>query len=85
KKLAAEGKALSGNLSATLDTLSPAREEIMWEKIQQAVKKGYLIVGMGDAHHANLEPRLNKAGIPHEEVAQSLKRQKNAVNAGWKP
>jgi Domain of unknown function (DUF4157) len=85
KKLEAEGQALAGNLGATLGTLSPAREEIMWEKIQQAVSKGYLIVGMGDAHRTSLEPRLNKAGIPHEEVEQSLKRQKVAVDAGWKP
>lgn len=85
KKLEAEGKALSGNLNANLDTLSPVREEIMWEKIQQALSKGYLIVGMGEAHRANLEPKLNNAGIPHCEVAQSLKKQKDAINAGWKP
>jgi uncharacterized protein DUF4157 len=82
KGLEAEGIVLSGNLKAKLDDLSPAREEIMWEKITNA--KGYLIVGMGDQHRINLTPKLNKAGIPHEEVTASLKRQKKEVNGKWK-
>jgi hypothetical protein len=84
KKLQSEGAALSSNTGATLDTLSPAREEIMWEKIKQAKTGGYLIVGMGDAHRTNLEPRLTAAKIPHEEVEASLKRQRDAVKAKWK-
>ena len=84
-KLEAEGDTLSGDLGATLQTLNPAREEIMWEKIQQAVSKGYLIVGMGDAHRTNLEPRLKTAGIPNDEVSHSLTKQQTAINAGWKP
>ncbi len=81
--LEAQGKILSGKLNTKLDDFSPAREEIMWEKIQTAKANGYLIVGMGNAHHINLQTRLNNAGIPHEEVEQSLKRQRNAVNTSW--
>lgn len=84
KQLKKEGTALSGNLAAKIDDLSPAREEIMWEKIQLAKKQGYLVVGMGDAHRTHLKPRLDAAGISHEEVAQSLTRQKTAVDAAWK-
>lgn len=83
--LEAEGQALAGNLGATLTTLSPAREEIMWEKIQHANANAYLIVGMGDAHRRNLQTRLNRAGIPHQEVEQSLDAQRRAVNTGWTP
>jgi len=83
--LEAQGKALAANPGATLGTLSPAREEIMWEKIQIALKGGYLIVGMGDAHRTNLQARLTKAGIPHEEVEKSLKAQSAAVNTSWVP
>jgi hypothetical protein len=83
KALEAEGKTLSGNLGAKIDDLGPAREEIMWEKIQKA--KGYLIVGMGDAHRVSLQGKLNKAGIPHEEVEASLKRQSKEVDSKWKP
>jgi hypothetical protein len=46
--LKAEGAKLAGNLTASLDDLSPAREAIMWQKIGAVA--GYLIVGMGDAH-----------------------------------
>ena len=83
--LEAEGQALVGDLGATLATLSPAREEIMWQKILQARANAYLLVGMGDAHRQNLAGRLNGAGIPHEEVEASLTRQRTAVNAGWVP
>lgn len=82
KGLEKEGTALGGNLKAELDDLSPAREEIMWEKITNA--KGYLIVGMGDQHRINLTAKLNKAGIPHEEVKASLARQKKEVDGKWK-
>lgn len=83
--LTSEGQALERNPGATLTDLSPAREEIMWNRIQQAVAGGYLIVGMGDAHRRSLAPRLNAAGIPHEEVEASLGRQQSAVNRAWAP
>jgi len=83
--LTSEGQALERNPGATLNDLSPAREEIMWNRLQQAIAGGYLIVGMGDAHRQNLTPRLNAAGIPHEEVAASLRRQQTAVNGSWRP
>jgi hypothetical protein len=80
-----EGTALAGNLGATLNDLSPAREEIMWQKIRRARARGYLLVGMGDAHRRNLQTRLTAAGIPHEEVEASLLAQQTAVNANWVP
>ncbi|MEO5928436.1 MAG: DUF4157 domain-containing protein [Candidatus Kapaibacterium sp.] len=80
-----EGGRLAHHRRGNIDSISPAREEIMWEKIQQAITGGYLIVGMGDAHHQNLAPRLTAAGIAHEEVTQSLARQAADVNAGWVP
>ncbi len=83
--LESEGNALSSNLSATLSTLSPAREEIMWAKVQHANTNNYLIVGMGDAHRTNLEPRLNAAGIRHAETEQSLQDQKRAIDSSWVP
>jgi len=82
KALEAQGIALAGNVKAEIDDLSPAREEIMWEKIKNA--KGYLIVGMGDQHRIDLQGKLNKAGIPHEEVRASLKRQKTEIDGKWK-
>jgi hypothetical protein len=85
KKLEAAGTALEANPGVKLEDLSPAREEIMWGKIQKAVGQGYLLVGMGEAHRASLEPRLNKAGIANEEVETSLNAQKTAVDAAWKP
>ncbi len=83
--LQTQGEALSRNLGATLDDLSPAREEVMWGRIQHANANGYLIVGMGDAHRQNLQARLALAGIAEEEVTASLTRQRAAVNAGWTP
>jgi len=83
--LARGGRALERNPSATLTSLSPVREEIMWNRIQQAVSGGYLIVGMGDAHRQNLASRLNTASIPHEEVVASLQRQRTAINSSWTP
>lgn len=85
KKLEAEGAALAGNLKAGLNDLSPAREEIMWQQIQVARAKKYLIVGMGDAHRRNLSSRLTKANIAHQEVEQSLVEQKTDINKNWVP
>lgn len=83
--LEAEGRALSGNLAATLQTFSPAREEIMWERVMYANTNDYLIAGMGDLHRQNFQPRLNAAGIRNEEVAQGLRTQQTAINNGWRP
>jgi hypothetical protein len=83
--LESEGKALFANKDAELETFSPAREEIMWERVKEAVKGGYLLVGMGDAHRKNLKDRLDRATIPHAKVAKSLTDQKGAVDAGWVP
>lgn len=83
--LQAQGAALAGNLGAGIDDLGPAREEIMWQRVLQARANRYLLVGMGDAHHTNLTPRLDAAGIAHEEVSESLERQRREVHAGWRP
>lgn len=80
-----EGTALATNMGATLHTLSPAREEIMWHKIRRARAGSYLLVGMGDAHRRNLQTRLIAARIPNEEVQASLRAQRAAVNASWVP
>jgi hypothetical protein len=77
------GQALSGNLGATLQTLSPAREEIMWERVLHGTKHNYLIAGMGDAHRQNLKVRLSKASIRHEEIEQGLQAQQRRVNSRW--
>lgn len=63
--------------------MSPAREMIMWTKIQQALVAGYLIVGMGDAHRTNLHPKLKKLGVPDAFVPDALDQQKKAVAAKW--
>jgi len=81
--LQAEGKKLAKNLNATLDELGPAREAIMWQKIQGA--SSYLIVGMGDAHRVSLKPKLDAAGIPHFKIDDELVRQKQAIDAAWVP
>ena len=81
--LEAAGKKLAKNRSATLDDLSPAREAIMWEKIQNA--SSYLFVGMGDAHRVSLKPKLDNAGIPHFKIDEELVRQQQAVDAAWVP
>ena len=82
--LSRRGRTLARNPGANLISLSPVREEIMWNRIQQARAGGYLIVGMGDAHRQNLAPRLGAAGIRHEEVEASLRRQQRAVNSAWR-
>jgi hypothetical protein len=82
KELEAEGAKLEKNPGAGLDDMSPAREEIMWQKIAGA--SGYLLVGMGDAHRVNLAGKLGKAGIAHAFVADDLERQKKDIDAKWK-
>lgn len=79
--LADEGKKLLNKPGATITDLSPAREEIMWQKIQAA--KGYLLVGMGDAHHRNLTGKLDAAGIPHAFVPTDLNQQKSDIAGKW--
>ena len=81
--LEAQGDALAANLGAKLGDFSPVRETMMWQKIQGA--KGYLLVGMGDAHRQALKDRLDKAGIPHERVDEALVRQRDAIKAVWVP
>jgi hypothetical protein len=81
--LQAEGKKLAKNLKAGLDDLGPAREAIMWQKIQGA--SSYLLVGMGDAHRVSLQPKLDAAGIPHFKIDEELVRQKQAIDATWVP
>jgi hypothetical protein len=83
--LSSQGQVLASNPGANLTSLSPAREEIMWNRIQHARSSGYLTVGMGDAHRQNLASRLDTAGIPHEEVEASLRRQQALVNLMWTP
>jgi hypothetical protein len=83
--LKAEGKSLARNRRADLDDLSASREEIMWAKIQHALANGYLIVGMGEAHRSNLQPRLTGAGIRNEEVASALVQQQKDIDANWVP
>ena len=82
-ELQEEGKKLAKNPKATLGDLSPAREAIMWQKIQGA--SSYLIVGMGDAHRVSLQPKLDAAGIPHFKIDEELVRQKQAIDAAWVP
>jgi hypothetical protein len=81
--LEAEGEALVKKPGAGLDALGPAREAIMWQKIQGAT--GYLIIGMGDAHRVSLSKKLDDAGIPHARVDEELERQKKAIDAVWVP
>jgi hypothetical protein len=78
-----QGEALRSNLGAKLDDLSPVRETMMWQKIKGA--KGYLLVGMGDAHRQALEKRLDAAGIPHARVDLELVKQKDAIKKAWAP
>lgn len=82
-ELQTEGGKLAKNLKASLDELGPAREAIMWQKIQGA--SSYLIVGMGDAHRVSLQPKLDAAGIPHFKIDEELVRQKQAIDAAWVP
>jgi hypothetical protein len=82
KTLIDQGEALAKNLGATIDDLGPAREAIMWQKIVAA--KGYLLVGMGDAHHVALTKKLDAAKIPHNFVPQALVEQRDEIDKNWK-
>jgi hypothetical protein len=86
KALTKEGAKLEANPGAGAKTsdFSPAREEIIWNKVLEAKSGGYLLAGMGDAHRRNLKKRLAKEGIPQEEVTDSLERQKNKIKRKWK-
>ncbi len=72
-------------IARVFSMVDPAREEIMWARVQHARANDYLIAGMGNAHRRNLRPRLDTAGIRHEEVAQSLSAQKTTINSHWVP
>jgi hypothetical protein len=54
---------------------------MMWQKIQGA--KGYLLVGMGDAHRKALETRLNAAGIRHNRADLEMRKQKEDIKKAW--
>jgi hypothetical protein len=53
----------------------------MWQKIQAA--KGYLLVGMGDAHRQNLKGKLDAAGINHTFIAGDLIQQQADNDTKW--
>lgn len=53
----------------------------MWQKILAA--KGYLLVGMGDAHRRSLKDKLDKAKIPHRYVPQALLEQRDEIDKSW--
>ena len=76
-----QGEDLRSNLGAKLDDLSPVRETMMWQKIQGA--KGYLLVGVGDAHRKALAKRLNAAGIPHNRADLEMRKQKEDIKKAW--
>jgi hypothetical protein len=78
-----EGQTVLANTGATLETLSPAREQIMWKNILLAQANNYLIVGMGDEHRINLEAKLNTQGIAHEKVSDALARQSGDIESKW--
>jgi hypothetical protein len=81
--LKSEGAKLAGNLNVKLDDLGAAREAIMWQKILTA--RGFLLIGMGDAHRMSLAPKLNAAGIPHAKVDEELRRQARDIARSWTP
>lgn len=83
RKLVKEGEKLEGKPKAKLKNFSPAREEIIWNKVLEAKKGGYMIVGMGDAHRDNLKKRIEAEGIPHEETTVALERQKKNIDSNW--
>jgi hypothetical protein len=83
KKLETQGQALRGNPAPSLKAMSPAREEIMWEKVLEAKAGGFLLVGMGDQHRKNLTPKLDKAGIDHKRVDIALVKQRADVKGKW--
>ncbi len=79
------GMNLYEETGADLDRFTPLRDEIMWERVQYANKRNYLIVGMGTTHRENLQARLNAEGIRNEEVVQGLQEQERTINSGWTP
>jgi hypothetical protein len=83
KDLVKEGKTLEGNASPGLMDFNPAREAIMWTKIQQALVGGYMLVGMGNTHRTDMAAKLKKLGVEHEFVPDSLERQKDEVKKAW--
>ena len=83
KELSDEGAKLRPGKGLTLDDLSPAREALMRQRILVAQKKGYLLVGVGDAHRKNLKKWLKRNGVEHAEVELDLKNQKDAVKRRW--
>jgi uncharacterized protein DUF4157 len=83
KDLVKEGKTLEGNASPGLMDFNPAREAIMWTKIQQALVGGYMLVGMGNTHRTDMAAKLKKLGVEHEFVPDSLERQKDEVKKVW--
>lgn len=82
--LTAEGTRLNALPNADLFDFSPAREEVMWQKVLDARAGGFLLVGMGNAHREALHARLTAAGIANEEVTHSLHRQRRAVRSSWR-
>jgi hypothetical protein len=84
KELAAAGKHLEANRSKESIPIDSVREAIMWEKIEEAIAAGYLLVGMGDIHRGRLADKLDKRGIPHAFVEDELVKQKQDVIAKWK-
>lgn len=84
KELSEAGAKLRPGKGLTLDDLSPAREALMRQRILVAKEKGYLLVGVGDAHRKNLRKWLEQHGVAHAEVELDLKNQRSAVKHRWK-
>lgn len=83
--LTKEGEKLFKKKTKDLDSFSPAREEIIKERVKIAKAGKYLIAGMGDAHHTNLTTWLDTNSIAHEEVTASLKKQESEISSKWVP
>ncbi|MGB3074847.1 MAG: DUF4157 domain-containing protein [Chitinophagales bacterium] len=83
--LTKEGEKLFKKKTKDLDSFSPAREEIIKERVKIAKAGKYLIAGMGDAHHTNLTAWLDTNSIAHVEVAASLIKQESDVSGKWVP
>ena len=80
-ELEAAGDALVKNPGAQLDDMGPAREAIVWQKIQAA--KGYLLVGTGDTHRQHRKGKLDAAGISHTFIAGDLIQQHADNDTKW--
>ena len=83
--LTKDGEDLFKQKNKGLGSFSPAREEIIKERVKIAKAGKYLIAGMGDAHHTNLTPWLDKNKIAHTEVASSLLKQESDNSSKWVP